>query len=119
MGAPPGVAGSKTPIDVLYSSLPMWILSSGVPGSGSGADWTVAITLSRDPVRSMTVTSLDTAFITYARVSFSFTTIPRGLLPVAICRTRVGSSGSLSTAAAPVSGSTATLTTMLLAALTT
>src|SRR6266571_888551 len=28
-------------MDVWYSSLPMWILSSSVPDSGCGADWTV------------------------------------------------------------------------------
>src|SRR6266566_5170630 len=90
---------SKTPIDVLYSSLPMWILSSGVPGSGRSADWTVAMTLSRDPKRLMTM--------------------PRGLLPVGIWSTLVASAGSDSTAGAPVDGFAAILTTKLLAALMT
>src|SRR2546428_7835735 len=46
-------------------------------------------------------------------------TMPRGLLPVGISSTRVASLGSNCTAGAPVDGSTATLTTMLLAVLTT
>src|SRR5206468_6078725 len=110
---------SKTPIDVLYSSLPMWILSSGVPGSGRSADWTVAMTLSRDPKRLMTVTFRETKFITYASESSSLMTMPRGLLPVGIWSTLVASAGSDSTAGAPVDGFAAILTTMLLAALMT
>src|SRR5262249_26945241 len=114
IGGPPAVAGSKTPIDVLYSSLPMWIFASRVPRVGSAADLTVAMTCSRAPVKPITVTSREMKFITYARVSSSLMTMPRALLPVGIWRTRVASSGSLSTAGAPVVLSTATLTTRLL-----
>src|SRR5439155_17095260 len=115
----PSGASSKTPMDVLYSSLPMWILSSRVPDSGSAADRTVAMTLSRVPKRLMMVTSRETSFITYARLSSSLMTMPRGLLPVGIWSTLVASVGSDSTAGAPVDGFVAILTTMLLAALMT
>ena len=49
-------AGSNSPIEVLYSSLPMCTLSASVPGVGSRADDSVATTCSGTVVRSTTDT---------------------------------------------------------------
>jgi hypothetical protein len=54
--------GRSTPVELLKIALPSWITAASVPGSGSFAVGTVAITAFVP--RSTTETSRETSFIT-------------------------------------------------------
>ena len=60
---PPGPScGRFTPVELLKTALPIWIVAASVPGAGSSTTGTVAITVW--VARSTTETSRETSFMT-------------------------------------------------------